>query len=748
MSSFVGPVDLDNCADEPIHLPGSIQPHGLLLAFDEASPTVTAASENLQQWLELDAPAAIGRPLAAVIGPDAAADVAEALTQSWTHRYDELPLATRTGAVVATLHRTGGRVVLEAERPGDTGLARLLNITRDAAMQLQGAATVVDVAARAVEAMRSLTGFDRVMVYRFDREWNGEVIAEARTPTLNSFLGLHYPATDIPAQARELYRRNWLRLIPDIAYRPVPIHPRSSFADDQPLDLSLATLRSVSPIHVEYLSNMGVSASMSVSILVDGNLWGLIACHHYSGPHRPSVAQRNAAEHLGQLISLRVAETAEADTRRRVMELTALADGAADAFVSLSLHSVEEALQAAETDILKLAGASAAVVLLGGRSVTLGRMPDVPLGELLAPHWNDDGTFVTEWALDEVVALGPEWPAATGVLAVSLSSDRRDLIAWLRPELVRTVDWGGDPANAKIAADEGDGVRLSPRKSFERWRETVRRRSAPWEEAEVRAAKRFARHLGSALVRREREARALVEDLQRTMLPEALPDLAPSLLDAYYAPADVVRVGGDWYDVVPLDHRHMVLVIGDVAGHGLEAAAEMAQLRNGLRAYLIGEPSLGDALARLNRMVQILLPGALATLACARIDLDTGTVTFARAGHLPPLLVDDADTALLPLTAGRIIGVGDAPHEELAVPLRAGTTIVLYSDGLVERQDRSLETSMSLLVAEASDVFGGGARPGTSGELARRMRSGSSNDDVTVLAFTWRPGHDSTGGRR
>ena len=256
-----------------------------------------------------------------------------------------------------------------------------------------------DVAARAVEAMRSLTGFDRVMVYRFDREWNGEVIAEARTPTLNSFLGLHYPATDIPAQARELYRRNWLRLIPDIAYRPVPIHPRSSFADDQPLDLSLATLRSVSPIHVEYLSNMGVSASMSVSILVDGNLWGLIACHHYSGPHRPSVAQRNAAEHLGQLISLRVAETAEADTRRRVMELTALADGAADAFVSLSLHSVEEALQAAETDILKLAGASAAVVLLGGRSVTLGRMPDVPLGELLAPHWNDDGTFVTEWAL-------------------------------------------------------------------------------------------------------------------------------------------------------------------------------------------------------------------------------------------------------------------------------------------------------------------------------------------------------------
>ena len=157
--------------------------------------------------------------------------------------------------------------------------------------------------------MRRLTGFDRVMIYRFDEDWNGQVVAEDRADGLNSFLGLRYPASDIPAQARALYRSQWLRLIVDVGYRPVPLVPPLNPLTGRPLDLSHASLRSVSPVHVEYLHNMGVSASMSISLLDRGELWGLIACHHYAGPHQPPYEIRVAAEFLGQTLSARMVDT-------------------------------------------------------------------------------------------------------------------------------------------------------------------------------------------------------------------------------------------------------------------------------------------------------------------------------------------------------------------------------------------------------------------------------------------------------
>ena len=185
--------------------------------------------------------------------------------------------------------------------------------------RLAQAPSVVDLAAQLAVEVRALLGFDRVMVYRFDEEWNGEVIAEEKRDDLNSFLGLHYPATDIPAQARRLYTVNWTRLIADIEYAPVPLHPVFDPATGAPLDLSHAALRSVSPIHIEYLSHMGVTASMSISLVVDGELWGLVACHHYSGPHRPSQDARSAAEFLGQVASQLAGDRERADKRERTL---------------------------------------------------------------------------------------------------------------------------------------------------------------------------------------------------------------------------------------------------------------------------------------------------------------------------------------------------------------------------------------------------------------------------------------------
>ena len=184
---------------------------------------------------------------------------------------------------------------------------------RSSVEELNRAASLTELYDTAARAVRDLTGFDRVMVYRYDANYNGEVVAESKREDLNSFLGLHYPSTDIPAQARALYEKNWVRLISDVDYTPVPLVPSIDPASGTPLDLTYSTLRSVSPIHVEYLQNMGVHASMSISLLRRGRLWGLIACHHYAGPHLPPFGTRAAAEFLGSTLSLRLVDRFEGD---------------------------------------------------------------------------------------------------------------------------------------------------------------------------------------------------------------------------------------------------------------------------------------------------------------------------------------------------------------------------------------------------------------------------------------------------
>ena len=732
-------VDLDNCADEPIHVPGSIQPHGVLLAVSEPDLVVRVASADVGRWFggRVDGgDDALGRPLADVVGVRSADRIAAAAAGAWTTRFDELVLDDDADAeLVATLHRSDGLLVVEAEPLGVTAV-NVSSVLRDAAMGLQTATSVAAVVTHAARSVRALTGFDRVMVYRFDADWNGEVVAEAKRDDLNSFLGLHYPATDIPAQARALYRRNWLRLIPDIAYRAVPLVPPSGADDGRPFDLGGSTLRSVSPIHVEYLTNMGVTASMSISILVAGELWGLIACHHYTGPHRPDMSVRNAAEHLGQLVSLRVAETEEADSRRRTIELTAVADGAADGLADVGADGLDEYLLAREEDVLKLAGASGAAVVVHGRITLLGQVPTAADLAAAVAHFGDDGVALTDRLgvdHDELSGASGPRPTAAGALGIALSSDRRDHLVWFRPELVRTVDWGGDPANAKLREAEGDHVRLSPRRSFDRWRETVRGRSQPWAEPEVRAAKRFARHLGSALVHRERSALTLATDLQRIMLPATLPAVPGFVVDAYYQPAEAARVGGDWYDVFPLDEHRVGVVVGDVAGHGLGAAAQMAQVRNGLRAYLLDDASPSHALARLNAMVRTVLPGTLATVACGVLDTRDGRLVTAHAGHLPMLVVDECGAEFLVTGGGRLLGVPGPALTDVTVDLPPGSTAVLYSDGLVERRRVVIEDSLRRLQREAFELLRDGARVGVARELVHRLRSDQGSDDVTLL---------------
>ena len=740
-------VDLTNCEREPIHLPGSIQPHGVLLGLREPDLTVVQVSANLADLLGVPPADALGRPVGDVVRGALAAALREAAGES-ADPSEHYPLSSTVEvggvpvAVDALLHRSGGLLVVELE-PGAGPLTfdSTYRATRTAVGRVNRAGHPRELYRVAAEEVRRLTGFDRVMVYRFDEEWNGEVVAEDRLESLNSFLGLRYPATDIPAQARELYRRNWLRLIPDVTYRPAPLRPADDPVTGAPLDLSHSTLRSVSPIHLEYLQNMGVSASMSISLMNRGELWGLIACHHYSGPHRPPYEVRAAAEFLGQALSLRLVATLEEVEVLRAVQ-------ARDQLVALTALVAKEAQPAAVAltrgvpNLLDLVPATGVAVSLDGVWATAGDTPPEAAVRALV----DRVTAATGGAeaLDVVVLesvptdhpeLAEHQDTMCGALLLVLSPDQ--FVVWTRPEQVRTVEWGGDPRNKAIARREGDTVRLSPRKSFERWQEVVRQRSTPWTAAQTEIAARLRTNLLDALYGRARRLAGVAETLQRSMLPDHLPGVPGWSLCADYSPSSGGDVGGDWYDVVMLPGGSVACVLGDVAGHGITAAGTMSQLRNGLRAYLVEDDSPGAVLTRLSRLAGQLLPLALATATVALLDPATGRVRVATAGHPPVCHVPETDRARLadvaPWPPLGVVTDGSSVPQETSFVVGPGEALVLYSDGLVERRVESMDEGLDRLLDLAT---GHGDAATLCEKLMTECRDPEGVDDATVLALS------------
>src|SRR5690554_1733749 len=645
------PVDLDNCAREPIHVPGSVQPRGVLLALHDG--VVVQASASTAELLAREVDDVVGRTLEEVVGASAAAVVAAHVRLPGDMR-DRNPVLVHLpdgGAWDAIVHHPPGAeqlLVLElepAEGPRPLAYANTFQLVRGSLGELNRArslAELYDVAAREV---RDLTGFDRVMVYRFDADYNGEVVAEAKRPDLNAFHGLHYPATDIPAQARALYELNWIRLISDIGYTPSPLVPQLNPVTGAALDLTYATLRSVSPIHVEYLQNMGVTASMSISLLKDGRLWGLIACHHYSGPHAPSYGARAAAEFLGSVLSLRLIAQVEEDritaARRVAHDLAGLVAASRDEDLPLTEALVQQPA------LLDIMGADGAVVRAQGRTATAGSAPRDVGGVL---DWATSSSREVV-ASDSLTRDAPQLDADfAGALALNLAEG--DTIVWLRREVARSVDWGGDPHNKAIARREGDSVRLSPRKSFERWRQTVRGSSLPWIDEQLETAAVLRRHAVEALYLRGLADRRAAEILHRSSLPTMLPRVPGWSIDARYAPGDGGRVGGDWYDALCLPDGRLAIAVGDVAGHGMAAASIMGQLRNGLRALLVRDGSVAAAASWLDQLAKQTMPGEMATLIVAVVDPVTGTMDYVRAGHFPPLILDGDGVANWPTRVG------------------------------------------------------------------------------------------------
>ena len=500
------PLDLTNCDREPIHIPGAVQEHGCLLVCDPGARHILRHSLNAAAFLGLESQDLVGRTLEETIGGTQTHELRNALARAaLPSRAGLMPgVALSTGQLFdVSVHRHDGVALIEFERPGSQGPASPLEFARTLVGRLvrrQGSDQLVRDASR---LLRAVLQYDRVMIYRFSEDGSGKVVSEAKRADLESFHGQHFPASDIPQQARRLYVLNPIRLVSDASGARVPIVPEFD-GEGRALDMSYAHLRSVSPIHCEYLRNMGVSASMSISIIVGGELWGLIACHHYS-PRALPMNQRIAAEIFGEFVSLQIEallqseKIAAAEKARRFFE-TVLAGGtqATDAWEFLGAHLPQ---------LGQLIPCDGGGLWLGSRWTTHGAAPPpesaLPLATLAAQAGR--GRIWSTAELREHMGDAAMRGGIAGVLAVPLSQIGKDFLFFFRKEVLQTVVWGGDPNKTYQSGPMGD--RLTPRKSFSIWKETVEGRAVAWTEVENQLAE-TARSLLIEIVLRQEELRA------------------------------------------------------------------------------------------------------------------------------------------------------------------------------------------------------------------------------------------------
>ena len=481
-------VDLTNCDREPIQIPGMIQPHGVLLVLQEPDLKIIQVSNNTLAFLGQQPQDLLGKPLSNLVPPKQIDALQQCLSEDFEYVNPldiSIKIQTKLLRFDGIVHRSNTLIFLELEQKktsNKTDFFQFAQRVKSTITKIQKASTLLEMCGVVVKEVRKITGFDRVMVYQFDAAGAGRVIAEDRLETLTPYLGLHYPPSDIPQQAQQLYTLNWLRLIPDSTYEPVALVPAHNPLDSGPTDLSLSVLRSVSPVHLEYLKNMGVVASMSISLIQDQKLWGLIACHH-STPNYVPYSVRTMCEFVGQVMSIELASKEDREDLDYKITLKSLQTKFVE---SLSQSkSFWDGLVQLNSNLLDLVGATGVAVCAGEQIVCIGKTP--PETELPA-LWDwikteiQHNLFHTR-SLSEIYPSAESFKAvASGLLGLKIS--KQNYILWFRPEVLQTVNWGGNPNKPLEVAADGE-MRLSPRKSFERWQETVQGSSTAWKPCEI-----------------------------------------------------------------------------------------------------------------------------------------------------------------------------------------------------------------------------------------------------------------------
>jgi len=494
-------LDITNCEREPIHIPGSIQPHGVLFVLDKLTLTIVQVSETLVTFFELTPQTVLHQPVDKVLGQENAAILKEAADkdlQVVNILAFPLPMGKEAHRFEGRFHLTDGVLLLELEpvqQDASVASLELYNTMMAWTARLQKATNLRELCQIGCEEIFQLSGLDHVMLYQFDTKWNGTVIAEAKRDGVESYLGLCFPASDIPSQARQLYLKNWLRVIADVNYQPSALVPAMSPLTGTALDMSHCALRSVSPLHLEYLKNMGVAATMTISLITGEELWGLLVCHHQT-PMYLSQTTKYACELLGQILSSFISGKEEYDRFMYEWKIRTI-QGSLLGNLPKEEHLVEGLVKYGKNlvELVNAQGLAIQIVdhyvAVGGvqRCVKVGQCPDDDALQALTAWLRQQmvgDVFVTD-ALSEVYEPAHVFKeVASGLLAISLSSDKDNFLFWFRPEVIQTTTWGGDPT--KSVVKEQDGVRLHPRTSFEAWKQTLHRTSLAWQQNEIDAA--------------------------------------------------------------------------------------------------------------------------------------------------------------------------------------------------------------------------------------------------------------------
>ena len=519
-------VTITNCDSEPVQTPGCVQAHGAMLVLRPADLTVIQASENTDRLFGHAADTLLNKSVRTVIGPAGEASLKAFLATEPTDRNPlyvfTLPAWGYVPPLDVTAHTIDDVVVIEFESTGRTGAAEpdYYALVKKTVARLQTARTLQDFCSLTADEFRSLTGLDRVMIYKFHADGHGEVFAESKRADLDPWLGLHYPADDIPKPAREVFKQVWIRPTPDVAGELAELVPLANPDTGRPLTMTYCALRGASVMYTEYLQNMTVTAGLTLAIRSGDNLWGLIAGHHYAGPKFVPYQVRAACEFLAQVVSLQ--HQAVEDREHLVYRLKL--DGTHQQLVA---QAAQEGGLATMTDgrLTLLDGMMAGGAALHhlDRWWRVGNTPSEAELEALGEWLNDRPEFASPTSpLYVTDALARDYPpaasyagVASGLLATPISRTNRNLMLWFRPETTKTVNWGGNPHD-KPTVMGPNGPRLSPRRSFELFRESVRGRSLPWLTVELDAAARLRMLVMELVVSRAERLADLNADLTRS----------------------------------------------------------------------------------------------------------------------------------------------------------------------------------------------------------------------------------------
>lgn len=483
--------DSQFCGKVPLHQTNLIQPQGVLIVVDRSSYQIIQVSENITDIIKKDFKELPGQLLQELMDETDVEKITEKINR---HPFGKLTLSLKIDAIsYLTFISTAEKYfIIEVDNTRskitDHSFISVYEDIKSAMFEIDAATTLDEVYHIAILELKRISGFDKIMIYRFDEEWNGDVVAEVKEPGMDSYLHLKFPASDIPKQARELYKKSTYRLIPDVDYKPVKLYPVLNSVTNSFTDLSSSNYRSVAGVHLEYLRNMNVKASMSTRILVDNELWGLISCHHRS-PKFLSFEVCSVFELLSTVISAKITSLIDQrafDYKTLVQKLYSRI--IEDTYRNNLLSGIDEN----KSDLLKLLNVNGLVVVMNNIITSFGEVPDNhEINDVV--EWLRGKNFKKMYYLNNLSAVFE--PArsyakkASGLLVLPIEPERGKFILAFRPEAVQNVQWGGNPNEA--IQFEKDGKTYHPRNSFRLWQQTFYNTSLPWKPEELEVAEQL-----------------------------------------------------------------------------------------------------------------------------------------------------------------------------------------------------------------------------------------------------------------